>query len=88
MVPGFETWGVVMGVFGLLLLAFVRLCSERSIRIGSLTALWSRKEQHMSERDSLSEADNEKGKSRSFGQYLCETVWAYGAGVMAAHWLP
>lgn len=29
-----------------------------------------------------------KDKSRSFWQYLAETIWTYGAGVMATHWPP
>jgi hypothetical protein len=33
-------------------------------------------------------ASKRKDESRPFWQYLAETIWTYGAGVMAAHWPP
>jgi hypothetical protein len=33
-------------------------------------------------------ASKRKDESRPFWQYLAETIWTYGAGVMAAHCPP
>jgi hypothetical protein len=84
-VPGIEAWGVVTGVLGLLGLAIVRLVSERCFRSLKSTGRKVRKEQKM---DTKKKAFKHKDKSRSFWQYLAETIWTYGAGVMAAHWPP
>jgi hypothetical protein len=86
-VPGFDTWGVVTGVLGLLLLAAVRLFSERSTWTTDLTGR-SGREWLMSKAVRNIKSSSTKGKSRSFLQYMWETAWAYGAGVMAAHWPP
>lgn len=84
-VPGIEPWGVVTGVLGLLGLAIVRLVSERRFRSRKSTGRKVRKEQKMNAKKKVSKR---KDKSRSFWQYLAETIWTYGAGVMATHWPP
>lgn len=73
----------------MLLLAFVRLLSERSVRIGRSTRPGLRRERRMTTgKYNNGTVRSSKGESRSFLRYLLETVWAYGTGVMAAHWLP
>ena len=85
MVPGIEPWGVVMGVLGLLGLAIVRLVSERRFRSRKPTGRKARKEPKMNKKK---EVLDHNYRSRSFWKYLAETIWTYGAGVMAAHWSP
>jgi hypothetical protein len=84
-VSGVKPWGVVTGVLGLLGLAIVRLMSERRFRSRKSTGRKVRKEQKV---NAKKKASKRKDKSRSFWQYIAETIWAYGAGVMAAHWPP
>lgn len=88
MVPGFETWGVITGVLaGLLLLSLVRLLSERFFEIGKRAGRRSEKRWCMP-RGKHRQVEAKEVRSRSFYQYVLETVWTCGAGVMAAHWPP
>lgn len=76
-----------MAVLGLLLLAFVRLLSERSVRIGSMAHIGSGKERRMTTDEKHDATDKTTDERRSYLRYLLETAWAYGTGVMAAYWL-
>jgi len=82
-------WGVSMGVLGLLLLVVVRMLGERSFGITRSGRHVRRKGwcivRSGKHRKSHSKSDS---TARSFKQYMAETIWAYGAGVMAAHWPP
>ncbi len=90
MVPGFDAWGAITGVFGLLLLAFVRLLSERSLSGRSTGKHGSKNKREGGSRMGTANRGTHRGtvSVRSFKQYVAETFWAYGAGVTAAHWPP
>lgn len=88
MVPDFEIWGATTGVLGLLLLALVRLASERSFGTTSKARHAKQRRWSPVNADKRVSAHGQSGKTRSFMQYMLETIWAYGAGVMAAHWTP
>lgn len=87
MVLGIDAQGVVTGVLGLLLLATVRMFSERPLRGRQRTGR-SRKGWFMFRTGRYRSNRELKDKSRSFLEYVLETMWACGAGVMAAHWPP
>ncbi len=77
-----------MAVLALLLLAFVRLLSERSVHISRMARSGSGRERLMATDEKQdSTTDKMKGERRSFIQYLLETAWTCGTGVMAAYWL-
>lgn len=87
MVPGLGAWGACTGVLvGLLILAVVRLLSERSF------AGRSGKGKHIDRTNrkdnNMMRTSNNNTQKRTIKQYLAETIWACGAGVMAAHWPP
>ena len=88
MVP-VQIWGVSTGVLGVLLLAVVRLLSERSFGIAR-RGQYVRRKRWLIVRTGKRIRTHSKSDSstRSFKQYVAETIWAYGAGVMAAHWSP
>jgi hypothetical protein len=88
-VPGIEPWGVITGVLGLLFLAFMRLLSERAPRV-RFKGKGSRKNKGEGEMImGTARTGTHVGTGvRSFKQYVAETFWAYGAGVMAAHCPP
>jgi hypothetical protein len=68
------------------LLAVVRLLSERSFtgRSGKGKHI-----KHTNGEDTkMRTSNNNNTQKRTFKQYLSETIWACGAGVMAAHWPP
>jgi hypothetical protein len=70
-----------MGVLSVLLLALVRLLSERPLGR-------SRKEPPMSiQRHNNTDNYYESPKTRHFGHYVLETIWAVLAGALAGCWL-
>jgi hypothetical protein len=84
-VPRFESWDVVTGVLGLLILTTARLLSERRMRFCRSAGSTVGKEPKVVDQKKRS---NNKDRPRSFLQFLAETLWACGVGVMAAHWPP
>lgn len=84
-VPG-QYGGVLTGVLGLLLLAVVRLGSERSL--GGRKRRGRDNERRWSIVGSRKNGTRRDSKSRTMKQFVAETIWACGAGVMAAHWPP
>lgn len=81
--------GVITVILGLLLLSAVRLVSERPlftrVQERQRRGLWRRWWPVRTGNHSRTRGKVDK-KFRTFGQYLSETIWACGAGVIAAHW--
>lgn len=88
MIPGFDTWGVVGVLCGLLALTAVRSLSEVPVPKLGRVRDWLERKWSMVESDKSAKPANTNDKSRSLFQFFLETVWAVGAGVMAAHWPP
>ena len=87
MVPGSKLGASIAAVLVVLVLAAMRLFSERPFRPMSLTIQWLRKRYNMLSKESFASSMNTKiSTSRNYFQYVLETTWALGAGVMAAHW--
>ena len=88
MVPCLGAWGASTGVLiGLLLLGAMRLLSERQLSRSA------KSRNHREGRHAMKFRMNDNthrldDKSRTFKQYLLESLWTYSAGVMAAHWPP
>ena len=73
----FETWGIAGGFAALAGLALMRLLSENSIRrLRRGNNMDANKGRHSSKKSNTS--------TRKYWQYLLETMWAVGAGVMAS----
>lgn len=74
----FETWGIAGGFAALAGLALMRLLSETSLR-------GFRKGNHMrANKGRHSNTKKSNTSARKYWQYLLETFWAVGAGVMAS----
>jgi len=87
-VPCLGAWGAYTGVLiGLLLLGVMRLLSERHL-FRSPESRNYRKGRHAMKSRMSDNTHRQDNKSRTFRQFLLETLWTYGAGVMAAHWPP
>jgi len=87
-VPCLGAWGAYTGVLiGLLLLGVVRLLSERHI-FRSSESRNQQKGRHAMKSRRNDDTHRQDDKSRTFRQYMLESLWACSAGVMAAHWPP
>ena len=79
---GFNSHSVAAGILSLVVLAVVRLLSERPIE-------WLRKERPMNKTDKHKKHKSIDSTSlRRFHQYVLETIWAGYAGAVVGRWLP